>query len=168
MSLIFNYLRLCWFKGDPNDLNPSASFLWGCIAFYLVSGIIIEANISDPADATLEVGMRAIMALSLLSALAFFTRHWFLFRPLLAAVFMCENIIITLGIGVEIIDDQLQNTEYEDYPIVLGVVLLLWYLLIIAYIFRRMFTFHRNDSIGLAIGYFLMTYGLPFMLMEAM
>jgi len=168
MALIFDYLRLCWFKGDPTGLNPSAKFLWSCIGFYLVSGIIVEANISDAADATLEVGMRAMVALCLLIGMAFATKKWQLFKPLLAAVFMCENIIITLGIGVEIIDDQLQNTDYEDYPIALGVLLLLWYLAIIAYIFRRMLDVHRNDSIGLAIGYFLMTYGLPFLLMEAM
>ncbi len=166
--MIFDYLRLCWLKGDPTGFDPSARFLWGCVGFYLVSGIIIEANISDAADATLEVGMRAVVALCFLMGLAFASKHWLLFKPLLAAVFMCENIIITLGIGAEVLDDRLQNTDYEDYPIALGVLLLLWYLAIIAYIFRRMFAFHRNDSIVLAIGYFLLTYGLPFLLMEAM
>lgn len=168
MSLFIKYLQLCWFKNNPADFNPSQSFLWKCIIFYLASGIVVEANISDPADATLEVGMRAVVALILLAIMSFINKQWFLFKQLLAAVFMCENVIIALGIGVEFLDDRLQHTEYEDYPIYLGVLLLLWYLAIIAYIFKRMFSYHNYHCIGLAVFYFLMTYGLPFMLMEAL
>ncbi len=168
MSPILDYLRLCWFKGDPAGFSPSARFLGYCVAFYLVSGIIVEANISDPADATLEVGMRALVALTLLSGMAFFFRQWQGFKSLLASVFMSENVIITWGIGVEFLDDFLQNSAYADYPFVLGIFLLLWYLAIIAYVFRKMFKLHSYHCTGLAVGYFLLTYGVPFLLMEAL
>ncbi len=166
MSLLTSYLRLCWFQNNPTELHPPQSFLWKCIGFYLASGIVVEANISDPADATLEVAMRAVVALTLLSCLVFFTKNSPLFKQLLAGVFMCENFIMTLGIGVEIYDAFVQGTEYEEYPTYLGVFLILWYMANISYVFKQVFDFRTYSSIGLAVVYFALTYGGPFLVME--
>ena len=38
--------------------------MWKAVIFYLVSGIIVEGLIADPADGTLEVSLRTIMAFS--------------------------------------------------------------------------------------------------------
>lgn len=166
MSLFIQYLQLCWFTNNPINLHPSRSFLWKCVLFYLASGIIVEANISDPADATLEVAMRTVVALSLLSALALITNKRPLFMQLLIAVFICENVMMTLGIGVEIYDAFVKGTPYEAYPTYLGVLLIVWYMAIISYIFRQVFSFKLGSSIVLAIFYFLLTYGGPFLVME--
>ena len=166
MSLLISYLQLCWFQNNPTELHPPQSFLWKCIGFYLASGIVVEANISDPADATLEVAMRAVVALTLLSGLVFFTKNSPLFKQLLAGVFMCENFIMTLGIGVEIYDAFVQGTEYEEYPTYLGVFLILWYMANISYVFKQVFDFRTYSSIGLAAVYFALTYGGPFLVME--
>ena len=168
MSLFIHYLQLCWFRNDPTELQPSPSFLWKCVLFYLASGIVVEANISDPADATLEVGMRAIVAVSLLSALTAFTQKLPLFKQLLAAVFMCENFMMTLGIAVEIYDAFVQGTDYEEYPMYLGGLLIVWYLAIISYVFKHVFSFRLFSSIGLAVVYFALTYGGPFLVMEVL
>ncbi len=166
MTLFIQYLQLCWFTNNPIKLYPSQSFLWRSVLFYLGSGIIVEANISDPADATLEVGMRTLVALSLLTALVFFNKVKPLFNQLLIAVFMCENVMVTLGILVEIYDAFARGTPYEDVPTFLGVVLIIWYMAIISYIFRQVFQFRMASSVSLAIGYFLATYGGPFLVME--
>jgi hypothetical protein len=166
MPLLKEYLQLCWFKNNPIDLHPSRPFLWQSIVFYLVSGIIVEANISDPADATLEVAMRAIVALLLLSTQIIVTRKSAVFYQLLTAVFICENFMMTLGIGVEIYDAYVQGTPYEQYPLYLGVLLIVWYLAVISYVFKRMFSFHTGNCIGLALAYFSLTYGGPFLVME--
>jgi len=168
MSLLISYLQLCWFQNNPVDLHPQQSFLWKCILFYLASGIVVEANISDPADATLEVGMRTLVALSLLSALVFFSKQQFLFKQLLTAVFMSENFMMTLGIAVEIYDASVQGTEYEEYPTYLGVFLIVWYLAIISYVFKQVFSFRMSNSAGLAVVYFALTYGGPFLVMEVL
>jgi len=168
MSLFFSYLRLCWFHNNPVDLHPHSSFLWKCVLFYLVSGIIVEANISDPADATLEVAMRTIVALGLLSILVFLTKRIGMFKQLLTAIFICENVIVTLGILVEIYDARVHGTQYEDYPTYLGGLLVVWYLAIISYILRQIFAFHWLKSTGLAIFYFALTYGGPFLVMEVL
>jgi hypothetical protein len=166
MKLLKDYLLLCWFTNNPTDLHPSKSFLWTCVVFYLISGIIVEGLISDPADGTLEVLMRVIVALSLIAMLLLFTKKWYRFNQLLTAIFMCENFIITLGIGTEILDIFTQRTEYEDYPLYLGVMLIIWYLAIISYILRRMFSFSKGACFGLAFCYFCLTYGAPFLFME--
>lgn len=168
MALFFQYLQLCWFTNNPSDLHPSHSFLWKSVLFYVASGIVVEANISDPADATLEVGMRAIVALSLLSILVLVQGKKTLFTQLLNAVFMCENVIVTLGIGVEVLDVFVQQTDYEDVPIYLGVVLIIWYMAILGYIFRQMFFSRMMASLLMALGYFLLTYGGPFLVMEVL
>ena len=136
------------------------------MSFYLVSGIIVEANISDPADATLEVAMRTIVALSLLSALVLMTNKRSLFMQLLIAVFICENVMMTLGIGVEIYDVFVKGTKYEEYPTYLGVILIAWYMAILSYIFRQVFSFKMGSSVISAFFYFLLTYGAPFLVME--
>ncbi|MCF8007545.1 MAG: hypothetical protein K9K84_09070 [Methylovulum sp.] len=166
MSLLLQYLQLCWFKNNPVNLYPSTAFLWKCISFYIISGIIVEANISDPADATLEVALRAIMAPSLLAVLVFINRVKPLFNQLMIAVFICENVIVTLGICLEIVDVFVQATAYEDVPTILGVALLLWYLAIVSYIFRQVFNYKMLKSSLYSFIYFLSTYGVPFMFME--
>jgi hypothetical protein len=74
MKLLKEYFLLCRFKNNPADLHPFKSFLWKCVV-YLLSGIIVEGLISDPADGTLEVSMRVIVALSLIANGIAFTKN---------------------------------------------------------------------------------------------
>jgi hypothetical protein len=168
MKLLLDYIALCFFINNPNDLEPSKSFVWKCVAFYLLSGIIVEANISDPADATLEVAMRAIVAVLLIMALLVAIKQWPKYTQLLTAIFICENLIMTLGIGVEILDFFVHKTKYVDLPLYLGGILIGWYLAILAYILRQMFSFERFTSLILSVGYFTLTYGGPFLFMEVL
>ena len=94
MTLLIKYLSLCWFKNNPADLFPSKSFMWKVVAFYLVSGIIVEGLISDPADGTLEVLLRTIMAFSSIATLLLITKKWQHFNQLFTAIFICENFIM--------------------------------------------------------------------------
>jgi hypothetical protein len=112
------------------------------------------------------VALRAMMAPSLLAVLVFINRVKPLFNQLMIAVFICENVIVTLGIGLEIVDVFVQATAYENVPTILGVVLLLWYLAIVSYIFRKVFNYKILKSSLYSLIYFLSTYGVPFMFME--
>lgn len=168
MTLFIQYLQLCWFVNNPRDLHPSRVFLWKNVVFYIISGIIVEANIGDFADATLEVAMRTFIALLLLSTQVLSTKQGAVFYQLQTAVFICENFMMTLGIGVEIFDAFVQGSEYQEYPLYLGGVLVLWYLAIISYVFKRVFAFHYAKCIAMAVTYFGLTYGAPFLLMEVL
>ncbi|MDD5272484.1 MAG: hypothetical protein PHU14_07170 [Methylovulum sp.] len=166
MTLLIDYLQLCWFVNNPTDLHPARAFFWKNVLFYVVSGIIVEANIGDFPEATLEVAMRTIVALMLLSTQILSTKKSAVFYQLQTAVFICENFMMTLGIGVEIFDAFAHGTQYQDYPLYLGALLVVWYLAVISYIFKRVFAFHYAQCIGMAFVYFALTYGGPFLLME--
>ena len=169
MNLLIKYLSLCWFKNNPVDLNPSKSFMWKTVAFYLISGIIVEGLISDPADGTLEVLLRTIMAFSSVAALVFFIKKRQNFHQLFTAIFVCENFIMTLATVTEglYFTMVMQHHEYaSEISIGIGVVLVGWYLAIVSYILRQAFAFKMSLSVILAFGYFILTYGIPMLFMD--
>lgn len=169
MNLLLKYLSLCGFKNNPADLIPPKPFMWKVVAFYLVSGIIVESLIADPADGTIEVLLRTIMAFSTIATFLLVMRKWRYFAQLFTAIFLCENFIITLAIGAEVLDVVMimNQMEYqEEITIVLAVVLVGWYLAIVSYIFRQMFSFRMSFSIIIAFSYFILTYGVPMLFMD--
>lgn len=169
MSLLIKYLALCWFINNPADLVPSKSFMWKTVVFYLVSGIIVEGLISDPADGTLEVLLRTIMAFSSVATLLLIIKKWQYFNQLFTAIFVCENFIMTLAIAAEALDFVMvmNREEYrEEISISLGILLVGWYLAIVSYILRQLFSYKTSVSVILAISYFVLTYGIPMLFMD--
>ncbi len=169
MSLLIKYLSLCWFRNNPADFVPTKSFMWKVVAFYLISGIIVEGLISDPADGTLEVLLRTIMAFSSISVFLLIIKKWQNFNQLFTAIFVGENFIMTLAIAAEALDFMMvMNKEElrEEISIGLGIALVIWYLAIVSYIFRQFFSYRMSASIILALGYFVLTYGMPMLFMD--
>ena len=169
MSLLIKYLSLCWFRNNPADLVPSKSFMWKVVVFYLVSGIIVESLIADPADGTLEVLLRTIMAFSSIATLLLVIKKWQYFNQLFTAIFVCENFIMTLAIITEALYFWMvmNHQEYaEEISIGIGALLVGWYLAIVSYILRQVFAFKMSVSVILAFSYFILTYGLPMLFMD--
>ncbi|MDO9267490.1 MAG: hypothetical protein Q7T96_00070 [Methylobacter sp.] len=169
MSLLIKYLSLCWFRNNPVDLIPTKSFMWKTVVFYLVSGIIVEGLIADPADGTLEVLLRTIMAFSSVATLVLVLKKWQYFNQLFTAIFVCENFIMTLAIAAEALDFVMvmNKEEYrEEISISLAVLLVGWYLAIVSYILRQLFAYKMSVSIILAVSYFVATYGIPMLVMD--
>jgi hypothetical protein len=143
--------------------------MWKAVAFYLVSGIIVESLIADPADGTLEVLLRTLMAFSTIITLLLIMRKWDYFGQLFTAIFICENFIMTLAIGAEALDLVMVMEHYEnreEVSIGLAVFLVVWYISIVSYIFRQMLSFKMSSSIVTAFSYFVLTYGLPMLFMD--
>jgi len=170
MPLLISYLKLCWFKSDPTDLMPSRNFSYNTVIFYLISGIIVEGLIADPADGTLEVSLRTIMAFSSVATfLLIHEKNILLFQRIFTAIFVCENFIMTLAILCEVLDFVLirMHYEYHEYVgVALAVFLVSWYLAIVAYILRRFFSYDIGKSLTLAFSYFILTYGIPMLFMD--
>jgi len=169
MNLLLNYLALCWFRKNPADLVPPTSFMWKTITFYLISGFIVEGLIADPADGTLEVSLRAIMAFSSIAIFLLAIKKWPNFNQLFTAIFVCENFIMTLAIGAEALDFVMvmNHEEYrETVSISLAVLLVGWYIAIVSYIFRQFFAYTMSISVIIAFSYFVLTYGLPMLFMD--
>ena len=101
MNLLLKYLALCFFINNPADLIPPKSFMWKNVIFYLVSGMIVEGLISDPADGALEVILRTIMAFSTVGVILIIQKKWHYYNQLYTAIFVCENFIMTLATATE-------------------------------------------------------------------
>jgi hypothetical protein len=169
MRLLIKYLGLCWFINNPADLFPPKSFMWKNVTFYLVSGCIVEGLIADPADGSLEVFLRAIMAFSSLAIMLLITKKWSYYNQLYTAIFVCENFIMTLATVTEGMYFWMVMSHYEraeEVSIGIGFLLVGWYLAIVSYILRQMFSYKMNISVILAFSYFVLTYGLPMMFMD--
>ncbi len=169
MKLLTQYLWLCWFINNPADLTPTKSFMWKTVAFYLVSGCIVEGLIADPADGSLEVFLRTIMAFSSVGVLLLINKKWQYFNQLFTAIFVCENFIMTLATVTEGMYFLMVMKHYEyseEVSIGIGVLLLGWYLAIVSYIFRQLLSYKMSASVLLAFSYFVLTYGLPMLVMD--
>lgn len=168
MSLLIKYLAICWFRNNPADLHPSTAFMWKSIAFYLVSGMIVEFLIAD-VEGILEVLLRAFMAFSSITALLLTIKKWQYFQQLFIAIFVCENFIMVLATATEGLYFWLVMKHYEyaeHLSIGIAVLLVGWYLAIVAYILRQAFQFKITLSITLAFSYFVLTYGIPMLFMD--
>ena len=169
MNLLLKYLSSCWFLKNPADLVPPKSFMWKNVLFYLVSGCIVEGLIADPADGTLEVLGRTFMAFSTIAVLLLVEKKWQYFNQLYTSIFVCENFIMTLAICAEMLDlwMTMEHIEHrEEINIAAATFLVLWYIAIVSYIFRRFFSHPTSVSLIFAFGYFVLTYGVPMMLMD--
>jgi hypothetical protein len=143
--------------------------MWKTVMFYLISGMIVEGLIADPADGSLEVMLRTIMAFTSITVLLLLLKKRQYFYQLFTAIFVCENFIMTLATVTEgfyfwMVMTHQENAE--EISIWIGVFLVLWYLAIVAYILRRVLTYDRAASLVLAFSYFVLTYGLPMMFMD--
>jgi len=169
MTLLLKYLSSCWFLNNPTELTPPNSFMWKNVAFYLISGCIVEGLIADPADGTLEVLGRTIMAFSTVALLLLLEKKWEYYSRLYTSIFVCENFIMSLAVLAEVLDHWLVMQHYphrEEVGISLAVFLVAWYIAIVSYIFRRFFSYPVSVSLIYAFGYFVMTYGIPMLLMD--
>lgn len=168
MSLLIDYLALCWFRHNPSDLFPSKKFILNTIIFYLAIGMIVEFLIAD-VEGIIEVALRFIMANISIAVLLFYIKQWGYYKQLLTGIFVCENLIMVLATATEAVYFILVRAHYqyaEEVSIAIAVLLVIWYLAIIAYILREMFEFKTGISWILAFSYFVSTYGLPMMTMD--
>ncbi|NOU43301.1 MAG: hypothetical protein HOO87_07030 [Methyloglobulus sp.] len=143
--------------------------MWKNVIFYLVSGMIVEGLISDPADGTLEVLLRTIMAFSTVGAILLVEKKWYFYNQLYTAIFVCENLIMTLATATEgmyhlMIMEHIEKAE--EISIGAGIFLVIWYIAIISYIFRQLLKFNMSASVVLAFSYFVLTYGIPMLFMD--
>jgi hypothetical protein len=169
MNLLLKYLALCFFINNPTDLVPPKSFMWKTVVFYLISGCIVEGLIADPADGSLEVMLRTIMAFSTITMLLLILKKRRYFYQLFTAIFVCENFIMTLAIAAETADHimVMNHEQYrEEISTALGVFLVVWYIAIVSYIFRQFFSSRISESVIFAFSYFVLTYGVPMLFMD--
>ena len=76
---------------------------------------------------------------------------------------------MTLAIATEALDFLMvmNHVKYhEEISIFFGVLLVGWYIAIVSYIFRQLLEFKMSLSVISAFSYFVLTYGIPMLLMD--
>ncbi|SHE23729.1 hypothetical protein [methanotrophic endosymbiont of Bathymodiolus puteoserpentis (Logatchev)] len=157
--MLKDYIQLCWFKGEPHDLPVDRKFLWINISLYLLFGLFIQANISDPIEAFLQVFLEILITLIFMSVIVLKKDEGFYnFERFLTAILVCENFIYVLGLPLAFWFIFAKGSAVETYPIYIAGFLVFWSLAIIAYLLKELFEFSWQISTSLSILYFLLTY----------
>jgi hypothetical protein len=76
---------------------------------------------------------------------------------------------MTLAIGAEVLDHLMvmsHEVHREEISTALGVFLVVWYISIVSYIFRKFFSYRISESVIFAFSYFVLTYGIPMLFMD--
>ncbi len=157
--MLKDYIQLCWFRGEPYDLPTDRKFLWINIGLYLLFGLFIQANISDPLEAFLQVFLEILITLAFMAIIVLKKDEGFYtFERFLTAILVCENFIYVLGLPLAFWFIFAKGSATEIYPIYIAAFLISWSLAIIAYLLKEIFEFSWQVSISLSVLYFLLTY----------
>lgn len=156
---MFNeYIQLCWLSGYPDDLPIDRKFMWINLAIYLVLGIFIQANISDPVEAFIQILIEVVITLVFIAVLLFKDGSAYNFERFLTAILVCENFVYALALPLAFWFIFAKGTNYAGYPVYLGAALIIWSVIIIAYILRGLFGYNWKISGSVSVLYFILTY----------
>jgi len=153
-----DYIQMCWFKGYPEDLPTNRKFLWTNLGVYMLLGLFIQANITDPIEAFIQIFVEIFITLSFLGILLIKEGSMFHFERFVTAVLVCENFVYLLALPLAFWFIFSKGTVDSIYPIYMGGVLILWSIAIISYLFKGLFDFSWINSYLLSIAYFVCTY----------
>jgi len=157
--MLKDYIQLCWFSGDPHDLPIDRKFLWINVGLYLLFGLFIQANISDPIEAFFQVILEIVITLIFMAIIVYKKEEGFYnFERFLTAILVCENFIYVLGIPLAFWFIFAKGSATEIFPIYIVAILIFWSLAIIAYLLKELYEFNWQVSISLSLLYFLLTY----------
>lgn len=156
--MLKKYLSICWFGGDPAELPVSRSFLWKILVFYLIAGLFIQANITDPVEAFIQVFIELFITFLFIGALLIKKKNFAQFERIATAILFSESFVYVLALPMAIWYIIVKETEYSMYPAIAGGVLILWSLAIISYLLKGILNYALSLSIVLSITYFVTTY----------
>ena len=156
--MLNDYLQLCWLKGYPEDLPIDRKFLWTNLVVYLLLGLFIQSNISDPVEAFIQIIIEVVITLLFMSALIFRDGSTYNFERFLTAILVCENFVYVLGLPILFWYIFAKGSDIANYPIYIGMVLIIWSIVIIAYLLKGLFGFDWKISSTLSVLYFILTY----------
>ena len=154
MEILNQYLNLCRFKGTLIDQKSSIPFFQITLIINIVAGYFLEANITDFLDAFIQVALQTIMVFLLVIILLFYIKSLNLFIQVVTAFLMCENVLYIIGVPLMV---WVTMTDELVVYFLLGIVLI-WGVLIIAYIIRQLLFFNKGTCLFLSLAYYLLVY----------
>jgi hypothetical protein len=136
------------------------------LVIYMLLGLFIQANITDPIEAFIQIFVEIFITLIFLGALVLKDGSTYHFERFITAILVCENFVYILALPLAFWFIFAKGTAASVYPIYIGVLLILWSIAIIAYLFKGLFNFDKQISIILSVTYFLFTYFGSFVLLQ--
>lgn len=156
--MLKDYLQLCWLSGYPEDLPTDRKFLLINLAFYLAMGLFIQSNISDPIEAFLQIIIEVTITLLFMVALLLKDGSSYNFERFLTAILVCENFVYVLALPLAFWFIFAKGTSASLYPLYIGTVLIIWSIVIIAYLLKGLFGLDWKSGTALSVLYFILTY----------
>ncbi|NOR81821.1 MAG: hypothetical protein GQ529_13480, partial [Methyloprofundus sp.] len=71
---------------------------------------------------------------------------------------VCENFVYILGLPILFWYIFAKGGDFANYPIYIGMILMVWSIVIIAYLLKGLFGFDWKTSGSLSVLYFILTY----------
>lgn len=152
------YIQLCWLSGYPDDLPTDRKFLWINLSIYMGMGLFIQANISDPVEAFIQILIEIVITLLFIGAMLLKDGSTYNFERFLTAILVCENFVYTLALPLAFWFIFAKGSEFALYPVYFGSALIIWSVVIIAYLLQGLFDLEWKISTTLSILYFILTY----------
>ena len=156
--MLNDYLQLCRLRGYPEDLPTDRKFLWINLGVYLLLGLFIQSNISDPIEAFIQILIEVVITLLFMAVLLFKDGSSYNFERFLTAILVCENFVYILGLPILFWYIFAKGGDFASYPIYIGMILMVWSIVIIAYLLKGLFDFDWKMSGSLSVLYFILTY----------
>ncbi|MEQ1527951.1 MAG: hypothetical protein ABL925_01440 [Methylococcales bacterium] len=159
ISLIKQYLPLCWFKKNPVELPRSTAFFKENLLVFFIVEYFMQVNmIDDPFEAFYEVGIQTLLSLLFIGFVLIINKNLYAYVQVATAVFNCGNVVSLFIVPVLI---WLTVTNHPVSYVLCGL-LLLWEYSLIAYILKQVLSINTLASLILATSYFLATYLVAF------
>ncbi len=156
--MLKDYLQLCWLSGYPEDLPTERRFLLINIIVYLSLGLFIQGNISDPVEAFVQILIEVVITLLFITVLLLKDGSAYNFERFLTGILVCENFVYALGLPILFWYIFAKGSTFSSYPIYIGMILMVWSVVIIAYLLKGLFDFNWKTSTSLSVLYFILTY----------
>lgn len=156
--MLKDYLQICWLNGYPEDLPTNKKFLVANLGIYLLLGLFIQANIIDPIEAFIQILIEVIITVLFMAGLLLKEGSFYHFERLLTATLVCENVIYFFALPLAFWFIFSKDSVTSHYPIYAGAVLVVWSVIIIAYLIKGLFDYSWGIGLVLSIIYFTLSY----------
>jgi len=161
MEHLKQYISLCWFKGDLDEMPESIPLLKKALIFYVLGGVFVITNMTGFIEAIIEVFLEVFLIFAFVAIVLFFIKDMKQYWKVLTSFFICQDFIsifaLPLLIWVTVTDD---SWAYYSLAAVM-----LWGVAIITYINNQIVSLGSFPSFPLSLTFFLGVYGGGFILM---
>ena len=161
MNVLKQYLSLCWFKGKLTEFPASLNLLKYSLAFYLIVGLIVQANMTNIFEAFIDIVIEAALTFAFAFGFVASIKKRHLFIQITTAFFVCADLIYALAFPTIF----WFSMSDSIIPMAIGPILGVWYLAIVTFLLKQMLVTDIYVAFMYSLLYLTVTYFGTFMAM---